>query len=525
MPGSAPAKAILWRAAAALLIGIAHGLSFSPVASGLAQLILFAAAWLLVTGIGRVPAVVGWRPALVIGWAFGVGHFVAGIGWIYISMHDIGGLPAPLAALAVLLLSAYLAAFGACAFALTKRLAGTSLAAIGVLAASWTLVEWLRAVLFTGFPWLAIGYAHVDSWLIGLAPWLGVWGVTFVAVASAGALANLFAIAFERPPRPRAIALRVALPMLLAAIALGGGRIELTRPTGQAMRVRLLQGNVPQAMKFEPRRAVQAMNDYIDAIAAEPADLIVLPETAFTVPWVSVPPVIRQRLHDAQRQAGALVSVGIPMPVDERQRERQPRAHLTNSVITLDETGRIVHRYDKRHLVPFGEFVPPGFRWFVNLMNIPLGDFGRGQAHQALLTVAGNALAFDICYEDLFADEMREQVLDGANILVNVSNIGWFGRSHAVTQHLNISRMRARELGRPLLRATNTGATAAIDADGRVTAILPYHEPGSLTATVRGRAGLTGYARWGDTPMLLLALVITLAGLAGARARRRPRAA
>jgi len=170
--------------------------------------------------------------------------------------------------------------------------------------------------------------------------------------------------------------------------------------------------------------------------------------------------------------------------------------------------GTIVSRYDKTHLVPFGEFIPWGFRWFVAMMNIPLGDFGRGRESQPMLDMAGHLIAFNICYEDLFGDELARQVREGANLLINVSNIAWFGDSHAQEQHLQIARMRSRELARPMLRATNTGVTAAIDHRGVVLDRLPGQQVGALRLTITPTQGITPFARWANLPAWLTALAL-----------------
>jgi apolipoprotein N-acyltransferase len=180
----------------------------------------------------------------------------------------------------------------------------------------------------------------------------------------------------------------------------------------------------------------------------------------------------------------------------------------------LGADGAITARYDKIHLVPFGEFIPWGFRWFVAMMNIPLGDFGRGATDQALLRLGGHAIAFNICYEDLFGDELARHVRAGANILINVSNIAWFGDSHAQEQHLQIARMRSLELARPTLRATNTGVTAAIDHRGRVLERLPGHQFGTLSTQVHAASGLTPFARWANGPAWILALILLAGGAA-----------
>ena len=192
----------------------------------------------------------------------------------------------------------------------------------------------------------------------------------------------------------------------------------------------------------------------------------------------------------------------------------------TNSVLGFAPEQPQPYRYDKHHLVPFGEFIPPFFRWFTEMMNIPLGDFNRGAVGQPSLAWAGERIAPNICYEDLFGEEIGVRFLDPASsptILVNLSNIGWFGNTVAVDQHLAISRLRALEFERPMVRATNTGATAGIDHRGQVTHRMPAYQRGVLRAQVQGRDGAaTPYARWvarwGLWP--LWALGFAVAGLA-----------
>jgi apolipoprotein N-acyltransferase len=292
-----------------------------------------------------------------------------------------------------------------------------------------------------------------------------------------------------------------------------------TRPFGEPLDVRLVQGNVEQDMKFRPERTVAAMLDYTARFEAGRATLTILPETAWTVPWDRTPEPIAQRLLEHVGRGHAL-ALGLPEFVADPA-GGEPR--LANSVLLLERDAP-PRRYDKHHLVPFGEFVPWGFRWFVDMMRMPLGDFARGAPVQAPFEVGGQRIAFDICYEDLFGEEIRRTLPGehGATVLANVSNIGWFGRSHALPQHLAIARMRTLETGRPMLRATNTGVTAAIDGTGRVIASLPSHEAGELDVRVQGTTGLTPFARMGNAVALGTALLaLVLAALVGARGRNR----
>nr|MBA3479231.1 apolipoprotein N-acyltransferase [Lautropia sp.] len=327
---------------------------------------------------------------------------------------------------------------------------------------------------------------------------------------------------------------------VIAALLAGGAAakgIVWSEPAGAALKVRLLQGNVPQRLKFDPRVARQTLQRYLELIEAEPADLIVLPETAWTVPWSSTPPELAERLERFVLSSGSAVAIGMPLntaalPTGDRPADGQTVAGPalpTNSVLLFDRAvfaaGTRPARYDKHHLVPFGEFVPWGFRWFVDLMTIPLGDFGRGAPDQTPFVVGPQRIAFNICYEDVFGEELLPALAapDGATILANVSNIAWFGDSHALPQHLQIARMRTLETARPMIRATNTGVTAAIDFDGRVIGALPAYQLGALSATVQGRSGLTPFARSGNWPVAALSMLVLLAaGLLAFSARHAP---
>lgn len=265
------------------------------------------------------------------------------------------------------------------------------------------------------------------------------------------------------------------------------------------MSVRLVQGNIPQDMKFDPVRMGSTMRYFVSQIRDSKSSLTVLPETAWTTLWDRTPPDIAAELSSAIQVSGTRLALGLPA-IQEGQ--------IYNSVALIDGRNNITSRYDKTHLVPFGEFVPPGFRWFVDQMRIPLGDFGRGSTQQPLVRHDNQWIAFNICYEDLFGEALAEQVRRGAHILINVSNIAWFGDSHALPQHLVIARMRALELGRPMLRATNTGVTASIDATGKVLAQLATNQAGNLDVDVASTQGLTPYARFGNGLFLIGATIL-----------------
>jgi apolipoprotein N-acyltransferase len=396
-------------------------------------------------------------------------------------------LPSALAAFAVLALAAFLALYyaAACAAFVWLRPGPAWLRSL-VFAGGWLLAELLRASWFTGFPWGAGGYAHVDGPLASLAPQIGVHGIGFVAAWLAFGLSMLARPASLRSWRYWVGAAGAAA--LLAACNLAVHRDD-SAPQPR-LSVALLQGNIPQDEKFHGGTGIPvALDWYGRQLRAATALLVVAPETAIPMLPQQLPAGYFDALKSRFAQGEQAALVGIPLG--------SYADGYTNSVIGLSPGG--VYRYDKHHLVPFGEFIPPLFRWFTEMMNIPLGDFNRGPVPQPAFQWHGQRLAPNICYEDLFGEEIGAQFADAARaptILVNVSNIGWFGNTVAIDQHLQISRMRALEFDRPMLRATNTGATAIIDHRGRVTHALERHTRGVLTGEVEGRGTITAYAYW-----------------------------
>ncbi|MCS6786484.1 MAG: apolipoprotein N-acyltransferase [Thiobacillaceae bacterium] len=435
--------------------------------------------------------------AFGLAYAYALGAFLAGVSWVYVSMHEVGGMPAPLAGLAVLLFAAYLALFPAAAVGLAARWPLTEgwrwLTAFPAL---WLVAEWLRGTLLTGFPWLALGYAQAPAGpLSGYAPVFGVYGVGALAAFTAAALA------LRRWP-----GLALAAAVWLAGLGLM--QLPWTRPVGEPVSVSLLQGNIEQSLKFRPERLAGTLATYRELALASRARLILLPETALPIFLDDVPPPYLAELAAHARAQGGDLVVGVPLREGER---------YYNAVVTLGSAP--AQTYRKVHLVPFGEFVPWGFRWFVALMDIPLGDFARGPRAQPPLAAAGQRLAVNICYEDVFGEELLH-ALPAATLMVNVSNDAWFGDSLAPWQHLQITQMRALETGRWWLRANNTGITAIVDARGRVRARLPPFTTGALHGSAQGHAGLTPYARWGNAAALAAAgLTLALTGALGRRQR------
>lgn len=482
------------------------------VAAGLAQALAMAAPWdgqprwwlqLLSLGVlaWQLERSAHWKQAAVAGWLFATAWLCGTFWWLYISMHTYGGLPAALAVLAVLALAAALALYYAVAAGLFQRYAPAHRAARAVLfAALWLLAELARGRWFTGFGWGGSGYAHVQGPLAGYAPWLGVYGISALSAWLAMTIPQIWRCGHWQ--RLAAVAV-LALPSVHQMEA-----APATESTGR-LAVALLQGNIPQDEKFQPGTGVPtALRWYGEQLQENQAPLVIAPETALPLLLRQLPEGYWAALRQRYASGNQAALIGMPLG--------SFREGYTNSAVGL-APGQPPWRYDKHHLVPFGEFIPTGFKWFTAMMNIPLGDFSRGDVGQPSFEWRGQRLAPNICYEDLFGEELAARFRDPAQaptIFVNLSNIAWFGNTVAIDQHLHISRMRALEFERPFVRATNTGSTAIIDHRGQTIAELPRHTRGVLAGEVEGRAGLTLYARWaaqaGLWPLWTAALAIVL---------------
>jgi apolipoprotein N-acyltransferase len=512
---------IIW---VALLAGVGQAASFAP--SGL---------WGLQTLSLAALAALAWRQApgraALLGWAFGIGWFGAGLWWLFISLHDFGGLASPLAGLAVLLLAAFLALYPAAALAVWARVCGERPGGeppggerpggerpvgerpgrrVLLFACAWSAAELARASWFTGFPWIAGGYAHSDGPLAAWAPWVGVYGMGALSAGVAAALAALRARS-----RLRALPLLLTLPLALAGTLLPS---QFSTPVG-TLRVSLLQPAVPQSQKFDAAHVERNLDRLLEQMEAARAPLVVAPESVLPLPLAYVRAEQQERLYAASRERTIWFGTFLG---DERQ-------GFVNSMLALRQ-GESVHSYGKRHLLPFGEFIPPGLDWFVRALNIPI-DSQQAGTHQRPLQIDGLRLRALICYEVLFGEDIAASAVDGpdaAEVFVNTSNLAWFGRLMVQDQHLQFIRLRALEFQRPVLHATNTGATAQVDHRGRVLARLAPLVRGQLDVTVEGRRGSTPYARGlhaaGLWPLWALALAPLLAPWLGSiwADRRRP---
>ncbi|NDY91186.1 apolipoprotein N-acyltransferase [Ideonella livida] len=477
-----PALLRAGRLLAAALAGGLHTLAFAPWELWPLQVLSIAALVALLQGQGA-------RGAAALGVAYASAWFTSGLWWLYISMHDYGGVPAVLAALAVLLLALFLSLHLAVALALWARWRpARPAAAAGGFALVWLAAELARAQAFTGFPWMASGYVHSSGPLQPWAPWVGVYGLGALA-AWCVAAAVLAWWPAGRAPRAGRRWLVAGAP---AALVVGLGQIlpqDFTEPAG-TLRVSLLQPSVPQDVKFDPDRIVGNLAALSSMLVQAQGQLVVTPESVVPLSLDQLPEGAWEAMTAPFQAPGRAVLVGLFTGDTEQG--------FVNSLLGAGAGASPAgYVYGKRHLLPFGEFVPPGFRWFVEAMGIPMADQASGR-QEAPLAVGGQRVRPLICYEDLFGEDFAGVFLreDAPTLLANVSNLAWFGRSMIQEQHLQFSRLRALEFQRPLVRATNTGATGVVDHQGRWVQALPAWTPGVLEATVTGRTGTTPYAHW-----------------------------
>ncbi len=488
-----------WRISGAFIAGVVLNFAFAPF--GLWPLAILAPAALFTLLRGLTARTAAWTGA-----AFGAGLFACGTYWLFTAIHGFGQAPVWL----TLFLQAALVAIMATYPALLGYVANRWFAAGAwrdwlVLPALWVLLDWLRSWLFSGFPWLGLGYAFIDSPVAGWAPLFGVYGVTAAAAFAAAALAVLIA---PRIAASRRIAAAVLMTALLAAPLLVS-RIAWTRASGEAFPVAAVQGNVSQDQKWLASNREATIGRYSELTAQSwGARLIVWPEAALPMLANDLPDYL-DALQAAGRAHQADFAIGLV------NHDPQTDAYYNGIRIISDSGGGW---YYKRHLVPFGEYFPvPSFvRAWMRLMSLPYDDLTAGADKQPTLSAAGQKLGLTICYEDAFGSAQLG-VLDEATLLVNVTNNAWYGDSTAPHQHLQISRMRALEAGRYLVRAANDGITAVIGPHGEIVARLPQFEQAVLRASVVPMTGLTPYARWGNTPVIG---TLGLALLAGALRRR-----
>jgi apolipoprotein N-acyltransferase len=495
-PAAALRNPAWWKLAGAFGAGACLNLAFAPFGWWPIAVLAPAALFALIRGLPP-------RRAFGAGAAFGTGLFAFGTYWLYTCLHVFGLVPVWLTVVLQAALIAAMALYVAALCYLANWLEAGATRTWLVLPSLWVLVEWLRGWLLSGFPWLSLGYAMIDSPLKGWAPLFGVYGVTSAAVASAAALNVLVMPAIALSGRLVAlgsIVLLFSLPALLAGY-------DWTRTAGPAVRIAAVQGAVSQDQKWQAKN-LDATKDRYSRLTEQAwgARIIVWPEAALPVLANDIQDYLEE-LQTQGRAHGADFAIGLVSYLPQT-------GQYYNGLLVLGDSGG--GWYYKRHLVPFGEYFPvPAFvRAWMRLMSLPYDDITPGSKHQPALQAGGQKLGLTICYEDAFGSQQLE-VLRDATLLINVTNNAWYGDSTAPHQHLEIARMRALEAGRYLVRAANDGITAVIGPHGDVVARLPQFREAVLRAEVRPMRGLTPYARFGNYPVVagagfLLALAVRL---------------
>ncbi|MFP8965761.1 apolipoprotein N-acyltransferase [Pokkaliibacter sp. CJK22405] len=490
----------------ALIAGAIYPLGFAPF--GYWPLTLLSVSYFFVL----MQTASSLRQALARGWLFGTGLFGVGTSWVWVSMYHYGGTGIVLSALLTALFCMAMALFFLLQSALHFYTRRTGRWALLSLPAVWIISEIIRTYLFTGFPWLLLGYSGMDTYWQGFAPVLGVYGVSAILAICAVALANII------PPIFRESDLRLK-PSFLIALTLASGwileRIDWTTPTEQApLRIMLAQGNVPQNAKWQPDSAAPTIDRY-EAMTrkawSEPS-LVIWPETAVPALLNNAYAYLAPFADELAKRQSALIT-GIPTRVD-----KDGTSEYHNSLVVL---GDGLGLYHKRHLVPFGEYVPleSMLRGLIQFFDLPMSAFSKGKLEQPPLSTMGHKIAASICYEVAYPELMRIGA-DQADILMTVSNDTWFGDSFARYQHLEMVRMRALETGRPMVRATNDGMTAFISPKGKIEAELKQFKAGVLVHEVQGYRGETPFGRWGSWPTWVIAILAALISLS--RRKRHP---
>lgn len=450
-------------------------------------------------------------PLFLGGFGFGLSAFCLGIHWLYISLHTYGGLMDWFAVVSVFLFSAYLALFsGFASWAYLKSSRFQNPHSYSVLlpliwAGSWTFFEWLRGTLFTGFAWLSLGDSLVDSPFEFLLPWLGSYGALFVLIFTGSSAIQFILMIISR--QRSAYTLSISVHGLLVLVCIGGGvLLKNMEPKTQVTKAWSLVGvqtNVDQSIKFDPDMIVSNMEKVFGlghaGLAKLPANgTLIFPETVTPLLWTDQPKKWTEQFRDfgANREGDVIMGAAL-----------QDGQDYYNSIIHLtgDEQGKALevpqNRHAKRHLVPFGEFIPTGFHWFVRMLNMPMGEFTRGQGEIAPFMTQSNSVVSTVCYEDTFSGEFAKLLQDSkqeATVLLNLSNLAWFGQSWALEQHAQMGRTRSSEHRKPSIRVTNTGLSGVIDERGQWIQKIPPGTEQTWSAQIQGRMGLTPFAKIGE---------------------------
>jgi apolipoprotein N-acyltransferase len=472
--------------AIALFAGFIVPLAFAPFQY--AFLTITAAALLFYLWLNASAQRACWQ-----GWLFGLGYFGVGISWLYVSIHLYGGASAIVALLFTLLFISSLALFFALmGYCFKRYFYHPSLISAIAFASLWVLLEYCRSHLFTGFPWLLVGDAQLHSPLKGFLPVVGVYGTTFITIFCAALLVSIV-----QQKNQRFISCALFLWIMLCGFILS--QHAWTTPDGKHLNVSLIQGNINQTDKWQPQFFNAILQTYHQlSMKNLDRDLIVWPETAIPVPANKLDRYLEQ-LNKIAKQSNTTILMGVPVTAEDTD-------HYYNALLTV---GQGNGHYYKKHLVPFGEYIPFGawMRPLLNILNIPEGDYRSGGKKQAPLVVNNVLIAAYICY-DIAYNQWVYRTAKNAHLLVTVSDDSWFGHSFAASQHLQIAQVRAAETGRPMLFATNNGISAIIDPKGHIVKKIAPFTSQSLRANVPTFTGITPIASYGNLPILLIMVLL-----------------
>jgi apolipoprotein N-acyltransferase len=450
------------------------------------------------------------KHAALIGFVWGLGLFLFGVSWLYVAIHVYGNMPVPLAASAIFLFCCYLSLYPMFAGMLIYKLGkkySQIISLLVILPASFVAFEYLRGWIVTGFPWLIAGYSQTPGGVIaaplaGYAPLFGMFGITWLLAITAGVIVLLTAERKTLSSRTKIVVPIITVIVWLAGFGLQS--ISWSAPSGAPLSVALLQGNIAQDLKWREDELTNSLLNYQELVLKSKTKLIVLPETAAPIFFDQLPPDYLTSLKLRAQNNGGDLLIGAPYSTPANSNAPQP---FFNSAISMGVSPS--QRYSKDHLVAFGEFIPPLFSWVYQWLSIPLSGFTPGGKEQAPMRLANHLIAINICYEDAFGSEVARPLPD-AELLVNMSNMAWYGHSLAAEQHVQFSQMRAMETSRWMLRSTNTGVTAAVNERGEIVKALPQFTRGTLEVDAVPRQGATPYVRWRDAPVLIFLVVMLL---------------